>query len=138
MNERFRRVLSLSFEKFFFYSGIMNESFVNKVLESIEKYNRNPDTEGLAELYLTLLLAFNLQYHTRFATPNSLSEKSETENLVIKALSLPRDTKYFIEKILILFNREGNANIFRLFSIDILVFINLYISLYLKGKFFVL
>ena len=78
----------------------MNETFIEQVLEGIECYNENPETESLAELYLTLILAFNLQNHTKHKDPGS-------QNKVIAVLSKRKRNKYFIEKLLLLFNREG-------------------------------
>lgn len=115
----------------------MNESFLVLLLEGIEDYNEQPDTEQLAELYLTLVLAFNLQYTTPsfsfsssspFAStlPNGmgtegegreteaitagerkLSQSADMENALIKILAQRKQTKYFTEKLLLLFNREG-------------------------------
>ena len=89
----------------FLVSAIMNEKFINEVLEGIESYNEYPETEGLAELYLTLILAFNLQNHTRLSRP------SDQNNPVINVLEKRKRTKYFIEKLLLLFNREGSYSI---------------------------
>lgn len=113
----------------------MNESFLLLLLEGIEHYNEQPDTEQLAELYLSLVLAFNLQYSTPSISsflstlnnlPNGvgnedegtgteaigtgerkLSQVAEMKNAVIKILGQQKQTKYFTEKLLLLFNREG-------------------------------
>ena len=111
----------------------MNESFLELLLEGIESYNEHPDTEQLAELYLTLVLAFNLQYTTisfssspTITLPNGveaegggktgISTNKETslpeggtdmENVLIKLLAQREHTKHFTEKLLLLFNREG-------------------------------
>lgn len=115
----------------------MNESFLMLLLEGIECYNEQPDTEQLAELYLTLVLAFNLQYTTpSFSSSSSspavntlpngvgiegdgsgasaitsgerkLSQGADMENALIKILAQRKQTKYFTEKLLLLFNREG-------------------------------
>lgn len=110
----------------------MDESFLALLLEGIEHYNEQPDTEQLAELYLTLVLAFNLQYTTHSSSllpsetlPNGVGEGEETgsdivttgerklsqgadmKNLIIKIMAQQKETKYFTEKLLLLFNREG-------------------------------
>lgn len=113
----------------------MNESFLVLLLEGIETYNEQPDTEQLAELYLTLVLAFNLQYTTPLSSfsssspisstlPNGvgmggrgaeaisagerkLSQGADMENALIKILAHRKQTKHFTEKLLLLFNREG-------------------------------
>ncbi|XP_045605711.1 NCK-interacting protein with SH3 domain isoform X2 [Procambarus clarkii] len=122
--------------------SVMNETFMDMLLDGIEKYNEDPDTEQLAELYLTLVLAFNLQYSTLLPTAhpwtkstdnhvndsedakitdkcimnNSDVDKTENgnitgvdlENVIIKLLSQRDSTKYFTEKLLLLFNREDD------------------------------
>lgn len=111
----------------------MDESFLALLLEGIEHYNEQPDTEQLAELYLTLVLAFNLQYTTlsSFSPPSEtlpngvevegeetgtdivttgerkLSQGADMKNAIIKILAQQKETKYFTEKLLLLFNREG-------------------------------
>lgn len=111
----------------------MDESFLTLLLEGIERYNEQPDTEQLAELYLTLVLAFNLQYTTPsfFPSPSEtlpngvevegentgtevitsgerkLSQSADMKNAVIKILAQQKQTKYFTEKLLLMFNREG-------------------------------
>lgn len=118
-------------------AGVMNENFMNVLLDGIEQYHEDPDTEQLAELYLAIVLAFNLQYTTlppSAANPpkscetadgdsedksqsngdvegNKESSKTamgaDSENIIIKLLSKRENTKYFTEKLLLLFNREG-------------------------------
>nr|XP_053638586.1 LOW QUALITY PROTEIN: uncharacterized protein LOC128693139 [Cherax quadricarinatus] len=119
---------------------VMNEKFMYMLLDGIEKYSEDPDTEQLAELFLTLVLAFNLQYPTLLPTVQLRTKSSNTpvddsrmvgmpeqdianisgydimengnipgadmENMVIKLLSQRESTKYFTEKLLLLFNRE--------------------------------
>ncbi|XP_042870850.1 NCK-interacting protein with SH3 domain-like isoform X1 [Penaeus japonicus] len=115
---------------------VMNENFMNVLLDGIEQYHEDPDTEQLAELYLAIVLAFNLQYTTlppSAANPpkscetadgdsedksqsngdvegNKESSKTamgaDSENIIIKLLSKRENTKYFTEKLLLLFNRE--------------------------------
>lgn len=120
------------------------------LLDGIETFNEDPSTEQLGELYLTLVLAFNLQYMTlppvtslpftipeanqdsdkvketnqdikensKIATlPNGNMETEDTlqskgadmENVIIKHLGRRETTKYFTEKLLLLFNREGES-----------------------------
>ncbi|XP_071534266.1 NCK-interacting protein with SH3 domain isoform X2 [Panulirus ornatus] len=119
--------------------SVMNESFMCMLLDGIEKYHEDSETEQLAELYLTLVLAFNLQYTTMPPSACSLPEAAnaedavqegevncdnmtdstiqntiknghsmgaDMENMVIKLLSQRENTKYFTEKLLLLFNRE--------------------------------
>ncbi|KAK8405388.1 hypothetical protein O3P69_001728 [Scylla paramamosain] len=113
--------------------SVMNESFLLLLLDGIERYNEHPDTEQLAELYLTLVLAFNLQYTTpSFSSTSSIvtlpngmeageegrtgiSTTEETklsqagadmENVLIRLLGQREHTKHFTEKLLLLFNRE--------------------------------
>ncbi|KAG7168142.1 NCK-interacting protein with SH3 domain-like [Homarus americanus] len=121
---------------------VMNDKFIGMLLDGIENFNEDPDTEQLAELYLTLVLAFNLQYATLLPTAHSQQKPSDTsvdasqvvetnhvgavdssatdkmdnvstsgadmENVVIKLLSQRKSTKYFTEKLLLLFNREDD------------------------------
>ncbi|MPC96740.1 NCK-interacting protein with SH3 domain [Portunus trituberculatus] len=112
----------------------MNESFLLLLLDGIEHYNEHPDTEQLAELYLTLVLAFNLQYTTpsfscvsptttlsngmeavgeegktgvRTTEETKLSKaEGDMENVLIRLLGQREHTKHFTEKLLLLFNRE--------------------------------
>ncbi|XP_050716102.1 NCK-interacting protein with SH3 domain-like isoform X4 [Eriocheir sinensis] len=112
--------------------SVMDESFLALLLEGIEHYNEQPDTEQLAELYLTLVLAFNLQYTTLSSSslssetlPNGvgvegeetgtdivttgerkLSHGADMKNVIISILAQQKETKYFTEKLLLLFNRE--------------------------------
>ncbi|CAL4162020.1 unnamed protein product, partial [Meganyctiphanes norvegica] len=86
--------------------SVMNSKFIEVLLHAIEKYYEDPDTEQLGELYLTLVLAFNLQYTTKGASKENSTSDSDSENLVIKLLSKQESTKYFTEKLLLLFNRE--------------------------------
>lgn len=119
---------------FIHLAGVMNESFLVLLLDGIEHYNEHPDTEQLAELYLTLVLAFNLQYTTpsfssspKITLPNGVEAEEEggetgtstteetklhqggadMENVLIKLLAEREHTKHFTEKLLLLFNREG-------------------------------
>ncbi|XP_069983091.1 NCK-interacting protein with SH3 domain isoform X2 [Penaeus vannamei] len=116
---------------------VMNENFMNVLLDGIEQYHEDPDTEQLAELYLAIVLAFNLQYTTlppSAVNPPKSCETTEegeggvksqangdleenkdatktamgadSENIIIKLLSKRENTKYFTEKLLLLFNRE--------------------------------
>ncbi|XP_068251129.1 NCK-interacting protein with SH3 domain [Palaemon carinicauda] len=121
---------------------VMNERFVRILLDGIETYNEDPDNESLAELYLALVLAFNLQYTTQPPSldaaqeplsppPDSLeyfdgtneikqndnnslevnnidkrTSMADSENIVLKMLWHRKETKYFTEKLLLLFNRE--------------------------------
>lgn len=109
--------------------GVMDEKFLSQLLCGIEEYHENPDTEQLGDLFLTLVLAFNLQYLTLpppalaspqateplpdIGLPNGTEETGKAEkhgqmeNLVMKLLAQRQDTKYFTEKLLLLFNREG-------------------------------
>lgn len=124
----------------------MNENFMNVLLDGIEQYHEDPDTEQLAELYLAIVLAFNLQYTTlppSAANPPKSCEAPEegegevksqsngdleenkdssktamgadSENIIIKLLSKRENTKYFTEKLLLLFNREGMCGRFDIF-----------------------
>ena len=98
----------------------MNETFIRFLLEGIETYNENPETEQLAELFLGLILAFNLQYcnHQKGkAQFDSSKHKFNAENLIMKCLCERENTKFFTEKLLLLFNREGKCTKYSLFFI---------------------
>ncbi|KAK4319971.1 hypothetical protein Pmani_009130 [Petrolisthes manimaculis] len=110
------------------YFSVMDEKFMSLLLYGIEEYHENPDTEQLGDLYLTLVLAFNLQYPTLpppalaqlqateppldNGLPNGTEEigraekDNQMENLVMKLLAQRQDTKYLTEKLLLFFNRE--------------------------------
>ena len=91
----------------------MNASYVKLLLEGIENYSSSAETEDLAPNYMALLLAFNLQDWPRNgggaktdpSAANGLAR--ETDNVILQLLSQAQSTTYFVEKLLLLFNREG-------------------------------
>ncbi|KAK7066412.1 hypothetical protein SK128_025838 [Halocaridina rubra] len=123
--------------------SVMNDKFISILVDGIETYNENPDSESLAELYLSIVLAFNLQYAIQLPQIDAAAEnlpppplpdeallngdavneneslgnsstidsvkkvlRTDSENIVLKILSHRKETKYFTEKLLLLFNRE--------------------------------
>lgn len=77
-----------------FFSDILGVPFVNFVLDNIEY---PPDTdvdEQIPDLFLNLIISFNLQF-------------SSSDNVVMAALEQRDVAKTFTEKILLLLNREG-------------------------------
>lgn len=75
----------------------MGQDFLQFVLDNIEA---PPDTdldEQIPDLFLNLLIAFNLQFD------------EETLNPLLVALEARQSAKAFSEKILLLLNREGEC-----------------------------
>lgn len=83
--------------EFFFFTEILGTEFAEFLLELIEN---PPDTdldEQIPDLFLTLLLAYNLQF------------ESPVDNLLLNALENIDNAKTFCEKVLLLLNREGKS-----------------------------
>lgn len=70
--------------------------FAQFLLELIENPPETDMDEQIPDLFLTLLLAYNLQFENPF------------ENLLLDALETIDNAKTFCEKVLLLLNREGN------------------------------
>lgn len=70
--------------------------FAQFLLELIENPPETDVDEQIPDLFLTLLLAYNLQYDNPY------------ENLLLNALETRDVSKTFCEKVLLLLNREGN------------------------------
>lgn len=80
---------------FIFFADLLGVHFLNFLLINIEY---PPDTdidEQIPELFLNLILSYNLQF------------TSSCDNLVLRALEERDVAKTFTEKILLLLNREG-------------------------------
>lgn len=78
-----------------FFTEILGTEFAEFLLELIEN---PPDTdldEQIPDLFLTLLLAYNLQF------------ENPVDNLLLNALENIDNAKTFCEKVLLLLNREG-------------------------------
>ncbi|XP_071807661.1 NCK-interacting protein with SH3 domain-like [Asterias amurensis] len=72
----------------------LNEDFVRFLLNNIEDPPPEDESEQLPDLFVNLVLAFNLH----FTEPS--------ENLVMRVLGKRKTSKTFSEKIMVLFNRE--------------------------------
>ena len=66
------------------------------LLELIENPPETDMDEQIPDLFLTLVLAYNLQFEDSF------------DNLLLNALETRDNAKTFCEKALLLLNREGN------------------------------
>lgn len=77
------------------FSEQLGEEFAQFLLDLIENPPETDVDEQIPDLFLTLLLAYNLQF------PNSV------ENLLLNALETRDIAKTFCEKVLLLLNREG-------------------------------
>ncbi|CAK1545316.1 unnamed protein product [Leptosia nina] len=73
--------------------------FAQFLLELIESPPETDVDEQIPDLFLTLLLAYNLQFENPF------------ENILLNALETMDNAKTFCEKILLLLNREGEFSI---------------------------
>lgn len=85
----------LSIRLFLFISDLLGKRFLAFVLDNIEY---PPDTdldEQIPDLFLNLIISFNLQF------------TEESENPLLAALEERDVAKTFTEKILLLINREG-------------------------------
>lgn len=85
---------------FAFFADLLGVHFLNFLLNNIEY---PPDTdidEQIPELFLNLILSYNLQF-------TSLSD-----NIVLKGLEERDVAKTFTEKILLLLNREGRSTLY--------------------------
>ncbi|XP_033109564.1 NCK-interacting protein with SH3 domain-like [Anneissia japonica] len=74
----------------------LNVEFVKYLLSSIENPPINDEDEQIPDLFVNVILAFNLQ----FPIP--------AENPVMKAFSESPNVKYFTEKFMLLVNREAD------------------------------
>lgn len=71
--------------------------FAQFLLELIESPPETDENEQIPDLFLTLLLAYNLQF------------EQTQDNLLLNALEEMDNAKTFCEKILLLLNREGKT-----------------------------
>lgn len=69
--------------------------FAQFLLELIENPPETDVDEQIPDLFLTLLLAYNLQF------------EQSADNLLLAALETRDNAKTFCEKVLLLLNREG-------------------------------
>ncbi|XP_071960516.1 NCK-interacting protein with SH3 domain-like [Antedon mediterranea] len=74
----------------------LNVEFVNYLLNSIENPPVNDEDEQTPDLFVNVILAFNLQF------------RIPAENPVVKAFSDNSNVKYFTEKFMLLINREDD------------------------------
>ena len=74
----------------------LNEDFVGHLLDIIDCPHAADTQERLTDLYVNLLLAFNLHFEI------------PSENLVMKTLAVKGTAKTFTEKVMLLVNRGGN------------------------------
>ncbi|XP_077983692.1 NCK-interacting protein with SH3 domain-like [Glandiceps talaboti] len=71
----------------------LNEAFVEFLLEQIEKPLLEDEDEQIADLFVKLILAFNLHFQV------------PSDNTVMKVLAYRKNVKTFSEKVMILVNR---------------------------------
>ena len=88
--------LKVNTRRFRLISDHLNAKFVNFLLDNVETPPSNDESESLPDMFVKLILAFNLH----FEMPD--------ENLVMQTLADRGTAKTFTEKLLLLFNREGN------------------------------
>lgn len=84
----------------FIFSEQLGVEFAQFLLELIENPPETDVDEQIPDLFLTLLLAYNLQFVNPF------------ENLLLNALETMDNAKTFCEKVLLLLNREGENIIY--------------------------
>jgi len=75
--------------------------FVEFLLDNIESPPANDEADAVPDVFVKLLLAFNLHFEL------------PSDNLVMSAIASRGTAKTFTEKLMLLFNREG-----RLISTD--------------------
>ena len=79
----------------------INVKFVEFLLDNIESPPANDEADAVPDVFVKLLLAFNLHFEL------------PSDNLVMSAIASRGTAKTFTEKLMLLFNREG-----RLISTD--------------------
>lgn len=73
----------------------INVKFVEYLLDGIESPLANDETEAVPDVFVKLLLAFNVHFEL------------PSDNLVMSAVASRGTAKTFTEKLMLLFNREG-------------------------------
>lgn len=87
---------SLCVEKLEFFSEHAGIEFVSFLLAFIEEPPETDSDDVIPDIFLRLVLAYNLQFPTH-----------SSQNLVLEALAIRNNAKVYTEKILLLLNREG-------------------------------
>lgn len=75
----------------------LNTGFVDFLLEHIETTLPNDETDQVPDMFVKLLLAFNLHF------------EMPSDNIVMEALAARGTAKDFTEKLMLLINREGTS-----------------------------
>lgn len=93
---RFSRLSRTIIKHFFFLVEHVGIDFLRFVMKLIENPPAADVDEKIPDLFISLLLAYNLQF------------KQDEDNVFVQALATRESAKTFTEKILVLLNREGN------------------------------